>query len=315
MKIDITIRPLEQHDLPEAERIFRLAFGTFFKFPDPMSFMGDADLTTTRWRADPTAAFGAFVSNELAGSAFATNWGSYGFIGPLTVHPDMWDKGIAKRLLMTIMKLFERWGTRQVALFTLPDSPKHLALYQKFDFWPQYLTAVMGRHVEGPLSAVPWSKYSDIPVHSRNEFISACCALTHEVYPGLDIQREIQAVAKQGLGNTVLIHDGVHLMAFAICHLGKGSEAGSGTAYVKFGAVRPGPGAAHYFVNLLTACEDLAREYGLGKLIAGINTARHEAYRLMIERGFQTFKVGVCMLRPNGFGYNRPDCFVIDDLR
>ena len=53
--MDITIRPLDQHDLPEAERIFRLAFGTFFGLPDPMSFMGDADLVNTRWRAAQAA--------------------------------------------------------------------------------------------------------------------------------------------------------------------------------------------------------------------------------------------------------------------
>ncbi len=312
--MDITIRPLQQQDLPEAERIFRLAFGTLFKIPDPMSFMGDADLTATRWRADPTAAFGAFIGNELTGSVFAAKWGSFGFFGPLTVHPDMWNKGIAKKLLITTMELFERWGTRQAALYTSPDSPKHLALYQKFGFWPHYLTPVMARHVEEPPSAVPWSKYSDIPL-PRNSCLAACRALTHEIYPGLDIQREIQAVVEQGLGDTVLIHNGLHLMAFAICHLGKGSEAGSGTAYVKFGAVRPGPPAAHYFADLLTACEALARERGLDKLIAGVNTARHAAYQLMLERGFETFTVGVSMLRPNGHGYNRPDCFVIDDLR
>jgi hypothetical protein len=35
----------------------------------------------------------------------------------------------------------------------------------------------------------------------------------------------------------------------------------------------------------------------------------------MIERGFRTLISGVAMLRPNAPGFNRPDCFVIDDLR
>lgn len=313
--MEITIRSLEQHDLPEAERIFRLAFGTFFALPDPLSFMGDADLITTRWHADPTAAFGAYIGNELAGSNFATNWGSFGFFGPLTVRPDLWNLGIAQKLLRTTMELFERWGTRQMALFTSPHSPKHLALYQKFGFWPQYLTPVMAKPVGEPPSAVPWSKYSDIPMHARDKSLAACRALTHEVYPGLDVQREIRAVAEQGLGDTVLIHDGGRLMAFAVCHLGRGSEAGSSTAYVKFGAVRPGPGAAQHFDNLLSACEALAKERGVEKLVAGVNAARHETYRMVLGRGFETFTVGVSMLRPNEPGYNRPDCFVIDDLR
>jgi hypothetical protein len=39
----------------------RLAFGTFLGMPEPTSFMGDASYVRARWRADPTAAFGAEV--------------------------------------------------------------------------------------------------------------------------------------------------------------------------------------------------------------------------------------------------------------
>lgn len=313
--MDITIRPLDQHDLPEAERIFRLAFGTFLGLPDPMSFMGDADLVNTRWRAAPAATLGAYLDNALVGSNVATNWGSFGFFGPLTVRPDLWDQGIAQRLLTATMGLFTQWGTRQAALFTFPQSPKHIALYQKFGFWPQYLTPVMSKPVGRATTAERWSTYSEIPLHARETCLAACRALTHAIYPGLDVQCEIRAVVEQQLGDTVLIHDGTDLVAFAICHLGRGSEAGTGAAYVKFGAVHPGPGAAQSFDRLLAACEALASVRGIEQLVAGVNTARHDAYRMMLERGFRTFLEGVAMQRPKEPGYNRPDCFVIDDWR
>jgi len=35
----------------------------------------------------------------------------------------------------------------------------------------------------------------------------------------------------------------------------------------------------------------------------------------MTEAGFRTFLTGVAMQRPNAAGYNRPDCFVLDDWR
>jgi hypothetical protein len=47
-------------------------------------------------------------------------------------------------------------------------------------------------------------------------------------------------VVRQDLGDTVLVHEADALAGFAICHLGAGSEAGSGSAFVKFGAARPG---------------------------------------------------------------------------
>jgi GNAT superfamily N-acetyltransferase len=88
VKSDVSVRLLREGDLSEADRIMRLAFGTFLGLPDPMTFMGDAGLVRTRWVAAPDAAFGAEVEGKLVGSNFATNWGSVGFFGPLTVEPD-----------------------------------------------------------------------------------------------------------------------------------------------------------------------------------------------------------------------------------
>ena len=53
----VAIRPMVAADLAEATRIFRVAFGTFFKVPDPNRFRLDLGLIETRWRTDPAAAF------------------------------------------------------------------------------------------------------------------------------------------------------------------------------------------------------------------------------------------------------------------
>ena len=75
----LPIRLLREEDLPAADRIMRLAFGTFLGLPDPLKFMGDADYVRTRWRADPSAALAAEMSGELVGTNFATRWGSVAF--------------------------------------------------------------------------------------------------------------------------------------------------------------------------------------------------------------------------------------------
>lgn len=318
MSIDpmhIDIRPLREADLPEADRIFRLAFGTFLGLPEPLTFAGDSDFVSTRWRASPEAALGAYADDLLVGSNFAARWGSFGFFGPLTVHPDLWDKGIARHLLASTMSLFERWGTRHVALFTFPHSAKHVGLYQTFGFWPQQLTPVMAKPVAAVVDADAWRAWSDLDGESRTATLNACRALTDAIYPGLDVTSEIESASGQRIGETVLVHDGKELVAFAICHLGKGSEAGSGTAYIKFGAARPGPAADAYFERLLSACEAMAHARGMAQLMAGVNTSRHDAYRQMLARGFRTVLQGVAMQLGNAPGYNRADCFVIDDWR
>ncbi len=307
-------RPLAEADLPEADRIFRLAFSTFIGLPDPAAFMPGADLVFTRWRADPAATLGAYADGRLVGSNFAANWGSFGFFGPLTVHPDLWNQGIARRLLEPMLLLLERRGVRQMALFTFPDSPKHHAFYGGFGFRPRRLTAILTKPV-APRSTPDWSAFSSLPADAKARCLDDCRALTQAVHAGLDLSREITAVAAQGLGDIVLVHDDGALAAFAVCHLGAGSEAGQATAYVKFGAARPGVGAAKAFQRLLAACEALAGARGLATLACGVNLGRVEAHQVMLAQGFTKATEGIAMYRPDDPAHSRADRFVVDDWR
>ena len=293
----------------------RLAFGTFLGLSEPASFMGDANYVRGRWRADPDAAFAAVAGNgELVGSNFATSWGSVGFFGPLTVRPDYWDRGVGRRLMPPILDCFARWRTRHAGLFTFASSPKHVGLYQSFGFWPRHLTAILSKTVAS--ANEPGAiKFSQVAPGDRDATLAACRDVTDAIYEGLDLRREIEATAAQGLGETVLLGNGSGLAGFCVCHFGPGSEAGGGTCYVKFGAARPGPEADRSLRRLLAACESMALERGLGRLAAGVSTARAEAYGAVLDAGFRTDLLGVAMHRPNEPGYHRPGVYVLDDWR
>lgn len=313
--MEAIIRPMTDNDLPEAGRIIGLAFGTFLGAPDPERFWGDQDYARTRWQADPTAAFAAELDGALVGSNFATRWGSVGFFGPLTIHPKHWNGGFGQRLLEPVMELFDRWGVTHTGLFTFAHSPKHVGLYQRFGFWPRALTAIMSKPVRPGPNVGAWDHYSALPEAEREEVLRACAALTDALYEGLEVTREIRATQAQGLGDTLLLWQADQLVGFAVCHCGAGTEAGSGKCYVKFAAVAPGPDAEERFARLLDACEALAAVRGLVRLEAGVNTARHEAYRCMLARGMRTDIQGVAMQRHNEPGYNRPGVFLVDDWR
>lgn len=304
--MSIDIRPLGERDLPEADRIFRLAFGTFLGLPDPMKFAAGQDLIGTRWRAPAcNEALGAFNGETLVGSNFMAHWGSFGFFGPLTVRPDYWSQGVAQKLLQPTMDTFARWGVTQAALFTFPQSPKHLALYQKYDFWAQHLTPLMAKPV------VAAEKVPDAFTPSHSDLTEGARALTDSIYQGLDLTAEIHALLEQNLGEVVAVGQGPALSAFAVCHMGEGSEAGPNTAYVKFAAARN----ATQFDRLLAACEALAHRRGLGIVAAGVNMACQSAYRRMLQTGYRTQFTGVAMQRGNSTGYLTRDAFVLSDWR
>lgn len=313
--MNATIRPLREGDLRTARRIISLAFGTFLGAPEPEKFWSDLDYPGTRWLADPTSAFGAEIDGELVGSNFATRWGSVGFFGPLTVRPDLWARGVGKQLMEPIMGCFDTWKVKHAGLFTFAHSQKHVGLYQKYGFWPRFLTAIMSKAVQPTKRESQWSKYSEIPESEREGCLRACRALTDALYAGLDLRREIHAAYTQGLGETVLLWDDRELVGFAVCHCGPGTEAGNNKCYIKFGAVRRGPTGGELFDQLLDACEALAAARGISRLEAGVNMARHEAYRKMLERSFRTDIQGVAMHRQNEPGYNLPEVYLIDDWR
>ena len=313
--MEIEVRPLREEDLQVADRIMRVAFGTHLGVSDPENFGEGMHHVKTRWLADPTAAFGAEADGDLVGSCFATRWGTFGFFGPLTVRPDLWDRGIAKLLLGSTMELFNKWHVTSAGLFTFADSPKHIGLYQKFGFWPRFLTVVMSKPVQPSNSSGKWSRFSDVSDVEKGKCLVKCRSLTNSIYEGLDLEREIVAVRNQRLGDTVLLWEGETLVGIAVCHFGPGTEAGRDNCYVKFGAVRKGSSGEDILDKLLDACEELARTNGMTRVLAGVNTACHEAYRRMVARGFRADFQGVTMLRPNKPSFDRPDCYVICDLR
>lgn len=307
----VGIRPMSADDLDAVDTVLRLAFGTVRGLPDPAAAFGDRDLARTRFRASPDSAWVAELEGKVVGSVFATRWGSFAFLGPLSVRPDLWNRGIGHRLLEPVVAAFERWGVLQAGLFTFASSPKHLGLYQRHGFWPRSLVVVSAKAAES--NAQRHTLLSD--ESTFDEALDEIRLLTDTVWPGLDLSREIAAVQALGLGDTVLVRRDGTLEGMAVCQCGSGTEAGSDTCYVKFAASRAGEGAGAAFDRLLDACESFASVSGLGRVVAGVNTERLEAYRRLLGRGYRAELVGVSMFLPSEPHFVAAEQYVLDDLR
>jgi GNAT superfamily N-acetyltransferase len=312
----IKVGLLKESELGEADRIVRLAFGTFLGLPNPLDFMEDRHYMMPRWRSSNVKVVAAREGDRLVGSNVITRWGTFGFFGPLTVLPEYWNRGVAQRLMEATMTIFDRWGVRHTGLYTFAHSAKHVGLYQKFGYWPRYLTAVMRLARDGAQSehAKAPMLLSALKKSEREAALVACGRLTHRIDKGLDLSGEILSVLAQRTGDVVLTYTRNALDGFAVCLHGAGSEGGEKMCYVKFGAARGGAGAVERFDRLLEACEAFASSRG-ATVEAGVNLAREEAYRRMRSRGYRVEMQGVAMQRPHGEGFNRADAFVMDDWR
>ena len=248
----------------------------------------------TRFRAAPDCAWAAEVDGEVVGSVFAARWGTFGFFGPLTTRPDVWDGGVGGRLMEPVTEAFDGWDLRQAGALHLPA--------QRQAHRPLPAVRVLAALPDGGDGEAGDGRRERVrdasrgfPTGSGPASLEAVRGLTDAVFAGLDLEREIAACDAQQIGDTVLLYEDDRLAGVAVCHCGAGSEAGSGACYVKFGAARPGPGAADRFEALLDACETFAAASGLERIVAGVNTGRLDAYRRMLQRGFRAVQIGVSM--------------------
>ncbi|MBM3485758.1 MAG: GNAT family N-acetyltransferase [Alphaproteobacteria bacterium] len=331
----VTIRPAREADLDAVARVHRLAFGTFFGLPDPTKFRADADTVRTRYRTDPALLFVADVHGAVIGSVIGMHWGSAGILGPITVHPDWWSKGIARLLMPAMVAEFDRRGVGFVGLFTHPQSTRHIRLYETYGFWPAAMTAVMEKPVGHATPDSATVSFSTLDRAARAAALDGCRAVADRVHRGLDLGREIEHCVAQGIGDGLLLYESGAIAGFAVCHIGAGSEAGGGTFYVKFAVVSDssgsdgsgsdgsgsdgsgadGAGAGERFSRLLAAAEAAAATAGQKRLVAGCNANRHDAYRRMRDAGYRSFMNGIAMFRPHAAGYNRAGVYVADDWR
>lgn len=308
-----------KEDLQEADRIIRLAFGTFLGYDNPEDYRLDARYANTRYNADPSAAFVAELDGKMIGSNFGLHWGSVGIFGPLTVHPEYWGKEAGSMLMESVMKCFEKWKVTHSGAMTFANSPKHIRLYRKFGYHPRFLIPVMSKKIE-PKSVISnskftWVKYSDCE-ENQDKYLEGCNQVTNTIYPGLELELEIKAVDKMNYGDTVILFDrNKEIAGFATCHCGTNTEAGNDKCYVKFGAVKADSESQSNFMNLLKACEELTIAKGLSFLTGGVNAGRYNAYQYMLKQNFSIDFLGVSLHKPNNDAYNIADRYAIDDWR
>ncbi len=331
------IKALDTSHLPEIEALVRVAFAKHIGIADPNLFNSGASLTS-RFAVAADGAFGTFIDNKLVAAIFCTPWGSFGFFGPLVVLPEYWGSGLAQALIAKADQFLIDRNIDLAGLYTFSNSPKHLALYQKFGYWPKQLTVLMSKEVSQDLShdlSLDFSKhpvstaavkrqstlFSQLDCAAQKMHLESAQVLCDGIYPGLDLSVEINALASCKIGETIFIdsesgresdsaNDGA-TVGFAVCHYGLGSEATSNSCYIKFAAASN----EEQFSRLLSECLKHSSAVGVTHISAGINTARHEAYKTMLESGFRIKAIGVAMLRAQHDGFNRPGVFVIDDWR
>jgi predicted N-acetyltransferase YhbS len=314
----IEIRQLVAGDIDAAAVVNRQAFGAFLELEDPMTFRIGADVIGPRARCWPEGALVITVDGKIVGSGLLSHLGSVCLLGPLTVAPDHWNGGFARQIMGELIAIAETSKFEFTGLFTFPQSPKHVRLYESFGFSLQRITAIMSKIPEtrdGARGAENVLLFSEASEENKKRLLQRAREIANKSYSGLDLSREIISIDGEKLGETIFIELNGEIIAFACCHFGESSEATRGEYFIKFAASNPGREAEKAFNAIVKACDNEAKRRGADRLVAGISTGRTKAYQTLQDLGLKVDWNGVSMMRPETDGFNRADLFMIDDWR
>ena len=151
----------------------------------------------------------------MIGSNFITQWGSFVFFGPFTIHPDYWGVGAARSCMEKTMEYIYNLNQMQFALITFPESPKHLTMYGKFGFHPKSLIVSFQKHIsEDLLPSIKETITDTNNIYFLRKNIENFDILqdkfkefTKSMVKGLDVNSECEGLLTHNLGSIVYITD------------------------------------------------------------------------------------------------------------
>ena len=325
----IKVRRVRKGDLSRVREVMESAFGDFYERQlgsRPRQVFGGAQYVNHRWLMEP---WGCFVAEEneskIVGASIGVCLGSVGLFGPVAVLTPYQNQKVAQGLLRATQGFFDENRVSLQGLVTYPYSPKHLVLYQKFDFKPRALVAITGKSLERRDQAAPPPKpprggprlhrFSTYEESKKKNLLGRLKALTGKLYRGLDLTKEIEIVDGLALGDTLLLEKDRALIGFAICHAPGVSEAPQGSLYIKYAAIDPTRRRPEHFAQLLAACEEYGAAAGCQRIIAPVYTAYWRAYQTLFASGYHMDMLMIRMKRGKHDEYEREDNFVLDDWR
>lgn len=315
------IRGLRPNEADEADKLFRMAFGTFLGLPDPLAFRPGASIFAHRLAMYPEGVFALEQDGRLVGAAVANRWGKVGVVGPVVVAPSHWKHGVGRVLIDHVLERLAEWGCSAMRLATFPHSTGHIRLYQGYGFWPAFLSASMVLPCDAftPDSALRSrvELLSQLSAENASRRLRACAELAGNAEPGLDLTSECQLMRAGAAGEVLLLTSERGLDGFAVCAAGNGTEGGDGNCMIKAAVATAPPASADVaLTDLVKAACGYASDRGLSKLMLTLNTRDLDTYKAMLALGFVTATHQIIMDRPpRPTDRPRPACHVLLDLR
>jgi GNAT superfamily N-acetyltransferase len=276
-------------DILELNDVFSEAFTDRYR-RDGMAGVRVPHLNTPVWRfAIADAGQGAMLWRDERGKVVAFNVahlsGTEAWMGPLAVHPDHQGHGLGKIVVAAGLDMLRASGATVIGLETMPRTLDNIGFYSSLGMNPGFLT--LTTTVDGVFAPAMSGKLRSTRVGSLSpddseRAMDECRVLTQSILPGYDFTRELRLTEELALGDTLMVHDGSALAAFALCHSVPLVE---GRVREELRVLKLVARNDDDFEVLVTALSDHARRSGTRRVALRMQGQYSSAYRRLMKRG------------------------------
>jgi GNAT superfamily N-acetyltransferase len=276
-------------DIPELNDVFSESFTDRYR-RDGMAGVRVPHLNPPVWRfAIADAGEGAMLWRDDRGKVVAFNVahlsGTEAWMGPLAVHPDHQGHGLGKTVVMAGIDLLRKSGATVLGLETMPRTMDNIGFYSSLGMNPGYLTLTVtidGVYAPPMTGRVRSTRLGSLASDELDQAVQQCLVLTQSILPGYDFTRELHLTEELALGDTLMLHDGSQLVAFAICHSVPLVE---GRVREELRVLKLAARNDDDFDMLLTTLSDHARRSGTRRVALRVQGQYSSAYRRLVARG------------------------------
>jgi len=298
------VRPITPADLKAVAEIDRDAFETYRRqqrqLTRPLRLRTPENMHAALRRPHAGVVVEA-PPGRVVGYCFAHVWGSLGWLGTLGVTPARQGFGLGRRVIEGGLDLLREAGCTTLALETMPESGKNLALYTRLGLEPRYLTLLL----RGGLARAPLTHYE------RWQGGDELAGIAGELVPGLDPTPAARWLDAEQAGDTLIWREGGQPVAFAALRHAM-RRAQSPPSFVTVEAAACLPGAAARWPAYLADMQTYAQTRGLAGLLLPVNARQLELVRALLDAGLHVAFTRARMARGPWLG--APDALLMMTL-
>jgi GNAT superfamily N-acetyltransferase len=289
-------------DIDALNQLFSRAFTERYH-RDGMAGVRVPLLNPAVWRYSiADAGAGAMVwrvpGNEIVAFNMVHYSGGEGWMGPLAVRTDLQGRGFGRRVVTAGIDYLKGHGATTIGLETMPRTVDNIGFYTNLGFLPGHLTVTLSREIgrQAPANDTRLSAAGA----DQDRLMSECVSLTSRLRPGADFTREVSLTAELGLGDTSVVLEGKKLRGFTIWH---GAPLAADRAPDELRVLKLVADDLETARRLLAQLEVVAAGKGLQRITLRAETARGEAFRALVQDGFEVLWTD---LRMTLSGYPEP---------